>query len=239
MSTPSHLPRRAWPALLACLVLSAGGLRAEPGPRPELERLPEPVRRALRSGQVVLLETVLDDAPGGVVVGTKFIAVIEGSPPTVVEELRQYEELPRVVRGLREVTVDRHPSGDRLDMRFSPHPLLPTISLSKQVVFEVDDAGDATVGVELLDTTCHRLEDQRWDWRLLRLGESATLAIFETRDTYHRLPFKRRVLTRTADTCERVITDLRDRCASRAEALAVARLGAAGQGSPSGPPAGF
>jgi hypothetical protein len=201
---------RLAPAILVLSALAAAPAAAVE--RTELSSLPRAVQDALASGKVVLLESTLGDRS----ISTKVVAVIPVAPGEVVDEIRDYAELGRLVPGLRSLSFDHGDDHDTYTVQVKPHALLPLMELAKQVTIAPEDDGDVTVDVELIRSSYERIEGQRAGWQLLKLGETATLAIYETHDRYRTLPFRNRVLTQVTDGCRRLVGDVRDRCAERA-----------------------
>jgi len=210
---PVPTRRLASCALFALLVVSVANAAA-PEDRSELKGLPADVQQALADGKVVLLEGRVDDTS----VSTKIVAVIPAAPAAVVDQIRDYDQMGRVVPGLRAVSYDRGDNRDTYRVEVKPHPMLPLMELAKQVTIEPEADGDVTVDIELLSSSYARIQDQHSEWQLLKLDDSSTLAIYQTRDRYSALPFANRVLDRVADTCQRLVNDVRARCVQHAEA---------------------
>ena len=81
--------------------------------------------------------------------------------------------------------------------------------------WELDDDGEGRVGVSLLSTTSGWVADQNADWRIVPLTDDRSLVFYQTEDRYKKLAFRKRVLRRLRSAGERLVTDLRDRCAAR------------------------
>lgn len=208
-------------AFVARLVIAAGlaGLLLAPAAsagelasgKAQLAGLPERARTALSRGDVVVLENVAD----GTDVRTRLVAVVPVGAGAVVDEIRDYEELPRIFPEVRTLSVARGEGTDTFEVEVKPHAMLPTMSLTKQVSWQLSDGG-AEVDVRLVRSSSPRVKDQTAAWRVLRLSDSSSLVVYESLSSYDRLPFRNRVMSRLQEACERLVNHVRDQCVLRA-----------------------
>ncbi len=207
------LARRVVLLLTVVAVLAASAPLVRAG-RAEFAALPDAVQEALAAGHVVLLEGLAADRS----ISATVVAVVPVPPGEVVDEIRSYKDMGRLVRGLRSLTIDRGDNFDTYTVEVKPHALLPLMELEKQLTVASGAGGDMTVDVELVKSSYARIESQSAEWQLLKLSESSTLVIFKTRECYRSLPFRNRVLTKVTDGCQALVDDVQARCTRRADA---------------------
>jgi hypothetical protein len=204
--------------LIFCLALSvrAGEGAAETGPaavvaaQGELAELPADAREALAAGRVVLLET-LSEAKA---LGTRLVAVVDSSPEDVVATIRDYDAM-KAFPEVRSLSASKGADGDTFSLTVKPHPLLPPMDFKKSVEWSLDHEGSARVGISLLSTTSKYVSDQQTDYRILPLDEGRSLVFLESRSSYAKLSFRKKVLKGMCESSEKWLADVRDRAAAR------------------------
>ena len=184
--------------LFLCLALTARGEETAPtvaeptaieSAQGELAGLPVEAREALAAGRVVMLETLSEDKA----LSTKLVAVVESRPEDVIAALRDYDAM-KAFPEVRKLTSNRGDTGDTFSLTVKPHPLLPPMDFTKSVEWSLDHAGSARVGISLLSTTSRYVADQQSDYRILPLDEERSLVFFESRSSYSKLSFRKKVL---------------------------------------------
>ena len=193
----------------AALAFTAWGVAAaaQSLAHPALASLPEGVRAALHRGQVVTLESEV----AGTSYTTRVAALVAGDPAKVVSEIRDYGQLPRIYPEMRSLSYDRGPDHDRFRFSMKLHPLLPAITFAKSVTWDVQPNGDANVDIALERSTQRRVEAQDWAFHAFRVDDAKTLLVYETKDRYHGVPGKNKLLARLADISTRLVADIKTR----------------------------
>lgn len=209
--------------LVAVFILAAGaaapaaraGLSdtlVEHAARPELSGLTSEAKEALAAGRSVLLESAARDDG----VDVKLMTILPASPEAVAAVLRDHRANWKLVPGLRSLQIEAGAQGDTLHVEFKPHPMIPLIEQERRVTVANEADGDVRIESSLVSSSYDRIESQSSEWLLLRLGDAATLAIYEIEDRYKSLPFRKRVLEKLEDGTLRLVDDVRERCAAAA-----------------------
>ena len=97
--------------------------------------------------------------------------------------------------------------------------MVPVMSLQTEVNFDMDENGDAVVRTHLLSSSYDVLQESSSAWQLYRAGENATLAVYETRGQFSKVPFRAKLLASAIDLSQRMVDDVRARCERNAGAF--------------------